>query len=433
METKPDKPQEAAVNPSPSKMGRFRWAICALLFFAALVNYMDRQVLGLLKPFLSQKFEFGEEAYGNIVVAFQASYAIGQTLAGPFIEFLGTKVAYSLAVVLWSLAAMSHTLARSALGLGFARFGLGIGESVNFPASIRTVAEWFPQRERSVATGLFNSGCNVGAIVAPLLVPLLFVNFGWKAAFLGLAAADFVWLCFWLILYDPPEKSKRVGAEELAHIQGGKAETMQEKIPWRKLFGYREAWAYWATCILVGPVWWFYLFWLPDIFHKQFSLDLRHFGPPLAMVYLVAALGSISGGGLSAWFLRRGWSVNAGRKIAALICACSTVPVISIPHIHSVWLATAFFALANAAHQGWSATMYTVVSDIFPKRAVASVVGFGGTCAAVASMGFSWLVGHILQGTGVYDKILLACGSAYVVALLLFHIGVPRIKPVSVE
>jgi ACS family hexuronate transporter-like MFS transporter len=206
-----------------------------------------------------------------------------------------------------------------------------------------------------------------------------------------------------------------------------------ERIPWRRLFGFRQAWAYWATGVLVGPVWWFYLFWLPDIFNKQFALNLRQFGPPLAAVYTVAAIGSIAGGGLSAWFLRRGWSVNAARKVAALLCACSTVPVIFIPHIQNVWLAAALFALANAAHQGWSATMYTVVSDIFPKQAVASVVGFGGTCAAVASMGFSKLVGHILQGTGVYDKILLICGSAYVVALLIFHLVVPQIKPVKID
>ena len=433
METKPDAPHNATAKAALSAVGRYRWVICALLFFAALVNYMDRQVLGLLKPALSEQFGFGEEAYGNIVVAFQAAYAVGQTLAGPFIELLGTKLAYSIAVVFWSLAAMSHTLARSALGLGFARFGLGIGESANFPASIRTVTEWFPQRERSVATGIFNSGCNLGAIVAPLLVPLLFVNFGWQAAFIGLALADLVWLCFWVALYDPPEKSRRVGAEELAYIRGSRSEGVKEKIPWRNLFGYRQSWAYWMTCILVGPVWWFYLFWLPDIFNKEFSLDLKHFGPPLAMVYLVAAIGSISGGGLSAWFLRHGWSVNGGRKTAALICALCTVPVIFIPHIHSVWLATAFFALANAAHQGWSATMYTVVSDIYPKPAVASVVGFGGTLAAISSMGFSWLVGHILQGSGVYDRILLVCGSAYVVALLIFHIGVPRIKPITIE
>lgn len=413
-------------------IGKFRWVICALLFSATLINYMDRQVLGLLKPNLAKALNWSEQDYGNIVATFQAAYAAGQALFGPFIEWLGTKSAYGAAIVLWSLAAMAHALARSAFGFGVARFALGLGESGNFPAAIKTVAEWFPQRERSVATGFFNSGSNIGAIVAPLLVPWLTFQFGWRTAFVVLGASGFVWLVFWLIFYDAPETSRRLKPEERAYIQGGKNEP-EKKIPWTKLLGFRPAWAYWATGILVGPVWWFYLFWLPDIFSKQFNLNLRQFGPPLAVVYAVAAIGSIAGGGLSAWFLHRGWSVNAARKTAALMCACCTVPVIFIPHIHNVWLAAALFALANAAHQGWSATMYTVVSDIFPKRAVASVVGFGGTCAGVASMSFSWLVGHILQDTGVYDKILLICGSAYVAAWLIFHLLVPQIKAVRAE
>ncbi len=420
------------MSDSTGKVGRFRWVICALLFIATLINYMDRQVLGILKPELAKVFGWSEQDYGNIIVAFQAAYAVGQMLAGPFIEALGMRLAFSGAIVFWSLAAMAHALARTVFGFGAARVALGLGEAVNFPACVRAVTEWFPQRERSVATGLFNSGSNVGAIVAPLLVPLLFLSFGWKMAFVALGLAGFAWLILWLALYDPLEQSKRVGAAERAYIERDKAVAV-ERIPWQRLFAYREAWAYWFTGILVGPVWWFYLFWLPDIFSKQFGLNLKQFGPPLALVYAVAAIGSVAGGGLSAWFLRRGWSVNAARKIAALLCAASTVPVIFIPRIHNVWLATVFFALANAAHQGWSATMYTVVSDIFPRRAVASVVGFGGTCAGFASMGFSWLVGYILQGSGVYDRILLACGSAYVVALLVFHLVVPQIKPVEVD
>jgi MFS transporter, ACS family, hexuronate transporter len=415
-----------------NRTGKFRWIVCALLFTATLINYMDRQVLGLLKPELAKVFQWDEQDYGNIIVAFQAAYAVGQMMAGPFIEWVGMKFAFASAIVLWSLAAMAHALARSVFGFGVARVALGLGEAVNFPACVRAVTEWFPQRERSVATGLFNSGSNMGAIIAPLLVPLLFLGFGWKMTFIALGLAGFLWLALWLVFYDPLEKSKRVNAEERAHIEGDQAAAV-EQIPWQRLFGFREAWAYWFTGILVGPVWWFYLFWLPDIFAKQFSLNLKQFGPPLAVVYTVAALGSIGGGGLSAWFLRRGWSVNAARKIAALICAGCTVPVLFIPHIHNVWLATMLFALANAAHQGWSATMYTVVSDIFPKRAVASVVGFGGTCAGFASMFFSWLVGHILQGSGVYDKILLVCGSAYVAALLIFHLIVPKIEPVRIE
>jgi ACS family hexuronate transporter-like MFS transporter len=411
-------------------IGRYRWTICALLFFATTINYMDRQILGLLKPNLAQIFNWNEQDYGNIVVAFQAAYATGQVLFGPFIEWIGMKSAYAVAIVFWSIAAMAHPLAKSAFSFGAARFALGLGESGNFPAAIRTVAEWFPQRERSVATGLFNSGTNIGAIFAPVLVPWLTVQFGWKMAFVVLGVSGFAWLAFWLIFYDSPEKSRRLKADELAYIQSGRAESA-EKVPWRKILVFKEAWAYIATGILVGPVWWFYLFWLPDFFSKQFHLDIKSFGLPLVVVYSVACLGSIGGGGLSAWFLRRGWSLNAARKTAALICACCTVPVIFATRTPYVWLAVSFFALATAAHQGWSATMYTVVSDIFPKKAVASVVGLAGMFASVAAMGFSWLVGHILQGTGVYDKILLICGLAYLAAIGIFHTIVPRIKPVE--
>jgi ACS family hexuronate transporter-like MFS transporter len=415
-----------------SSVGRFRWVICALLFFACTVNYMDRQVLGLLKPQLSEMFKWTETDYGRMAIAFQAAYAIGQTLFGPFINWIGTKSAYACSVVFWSLAAMSHSLCRTVTGFSLARFALGLGESGNFPTAIRTVTEWFPPKERSVATGIFNTGTNIGAIFAPLLVPLIVLTINWQAAFILLGMTDLVWLGFWLGLYNAPEKSRRVSPAELAHIKSGVAATAEQKIPWMKLLGYREAWAYYGTCVLVGPVWWFYGFWLPDFFSKQFHLSLKQFGLPLVVVYTVTALGSIGGGGLSAWFLKRGWPVNRARKTASLLCACCTLPVIFAPRVDSVWLATAFFALAAASHQGWSATMYTVVADIFPKPAVASVVGFGGTLASLMSMGFFWLVSTILQGEGTYRNIMLICGSAYIVAWLIFHVGVPRIKPVRV-
>ncbi len=423
--SQPDSPQ--------SSTGKFRWVVCALLFFACTVNYMDRQVLGLLKPQLSEMFKWTETDYGRMAIAFQAAYAIGQTLFGPFINWIGTKSAYACSVVFWSLAAMSHSLCRTVTGFSLARFALGLGESGNFPTAIRAVTEWFPPRERSVATGIFNTGTNIGAIFAPLLVPLIVLNINWQAAFILLGLTDLVWLGFWLSLFNSPEKSRHVGPAELAHIKSGVVASAEQKIPWMKLLGYREAWAYYGTCVLVGPVWWFYGFWLPDFFSKQFHLSLKEFGPPLVVVYTVTALGSIGGGGLSAWFLKRGWTVNRARKTASLLCACCTLPVIFAPRVDSVWLATAFFALAAASHQGWSATMYTVVADIFPKPAVASVVGFGGTLASLMSMGFFWLVSTILQGEGTYRNILLICGSAYVVAWLIFHVGVPRIKPVQIR
>ena len=264
-------------------------------------------------------------------------------------------------------------------------------------------------------------------------MPFIALRLGWQAAFIALGCADLVWLGFWLGLYNAPEKSRFLGAPEAAHIRTGVAAVAEEKIPWRKLLGYREAWAYYGTCVLVGPVWWFYGFWLPDFFNKQFHLDLKQFGLPLVAIYTVTCLGSVFGGGLSAWFLKLGWPVNRARKTATLLCACCTLPVIFTPRVGSVWLAAGFFALAAAAHQGWSATMYTVVSDIFPKRAVASVVGFGGTLASLVSMAFFWLVSTILQDRGQYGTIMLICGSAYVVAWLIFHLGVPQIKPVQIR
>lgn len=420
--------------PAARMVGTFRWVVCGLLFTACLINYMDRQVLGLLKPQLSGLFNWTETDYGRMAICFQAAYAIGQTLFGPLINWIGTRSAYAFSIVFWSLAAMSHSLCRTVAGFSLARFALGLGESGNFPTAIRVVAEWFPPGERSVATGLFNAGSNIGAVFAPLLVPLVALNLGWQAAFIVLGCADLAWLGFWLTLYQSPEKSKRVGAAERAHIlHGGVAVAAEPKIPWLRVQRVPQAWAYYATCVLVGPVWWFYGFWLPDFFSKQFHLNLKQFGLPLVLIYSVTCLGSVFGGGLSAWFLKLGWSVNRARKTASLLCALCTLPVMFAPRVDSVWLAAGFFALAAAAHQGWSATMYTVISDIFPKRAVASVVGFGGTLASLVSMGFFWLVSNILQDHGTYGTIMLICGSAYLAAWMIFHLCVPVIKPVQLE
>ena len=394
---------------------------------------MDRQVLGLLKPDLMRILNWTEKDYGIIAICFQAAYAFGQTAYGPLAQRFGMKATYAFSMVFWSLAAMAHALARTVFGFGAARLALGLGEAGNFPLANRTVAEWFPPKERSVATGLFNSGANVGSIFAPLLVPWLFLSFGWQGAFVVLGAAGFVWLAFWLLYYDAPENSKRISAAELAHIRSGVADTAEATIPWTRLLRYRETWAYCAAGLLIGPVWWFYGFWLPGFFHDHFKLEIRSFGVPLALIATASCLGSIGGGGLSAWFLKRGWSVNAARKTASLICACCTLPVIITPHTEHVWLATACFALASAAHQGWSATMYPVVSDIFPKSAVASVIGFGGTLASLMSLAFFWLVSTILQDKGSYATIMTICGGAYVVSWTIFHIGVPRIKPIQLD
>lgn len=429
-----------------NKAGKFRWVICGLLFAACVVNYMDRQILGLLwgEGDFKKTVGWTDRDYGFIAICFQTSYAFGQVAFGPVIEFIGTKMTYAGAMIFWSFAAMSHALARSLGGWGLARFALGAGESGNFPTAIATVTEWFPPKERSLATGIFNAGSNIGAIAAPLLVPFLFHEVGWRGSFITLGAAGFIWVAFWLWLYQPPEKSARVSANELAHIRDGLAENAEEKISWLKLFGYREAWAYYGTCVLVGPVWWFYGFWLPGFFHDQFNLNLSGFGLPLAFVATVTALGSVGGGGLSSYFLKRGWSLNHARKTASLICAICTLPVILTPHVSSPWLAAILFALAGAAHQGWSATMYSVVADIFPKRAVASVVGFGGMLAGIVSTAFFWFASNAIwqhkaampdyhPDYHTYGSIMVVCGCAYVVAWIIFQIGVPRIQPARIS
>jgi MFS transporter, ACS family, hexuronate transporter len=428
-------------------LGRFRWVICALLFAATLINYMDREILGILKPELDKQFGWTPSDYALIVNAFQASYAFGQVIFGPILAWLGTRSAFIISIILWSLAAMGTGMANSVRGFASARFVLGLGEGGNFPACIRSVTEWFPQSERSVATGWFNTGSSIGKVVSPLLVPFLFVTIGWRLSFVLLGAAGFVWLLVWLLYYQTPEKSRHVSPSELAHIQAGSpsGETAEPKISWLRMLTYRHTWAIVFTGILVGPVWWFYGFWLPDLFHRMFHLNIRQFGLPLATVAVGAVLGSIGGGLLSPLFMRRGWSLNAARKTAALICAFCVVPVVLVPAIAragvvggqpalwAVWISTLIFALANAAHQGWSATMYTVVSDIFPKNAVASVIGFGGAIASVASIAFAWYVGKKLTNTGLYDTILYLCGGAYVLALGIFHVIVRQIKPVELK
>ena len=436
-------------SPPVSSLGRFRWVICALLFAATLINYMDREILGILKPELDKHFGWTPNDYALIVNAFQASYAFGQIVFGPILAWLGTRSSFVVSIVIWSLAASGTSLAGSVRGFAAARFGLGLGEGGNFPACIRAVTEWFPQRERSLATGYFNTGSSFGKVVAPLLVPLLFVTVGWRVSFVLLGGAGFLWLVIWLIYYQPPAESRHVKPAELAHIQtlepDGQTENEKAKLSWVRTLSFRHTWAYVFTGILVGPVWWFYGFWLPDVFNKMFKLNITQFGLPLATVAVGAVLGSIGGGALSPFFMRRGWTVNAARKTAALICAICVLPVVLVPAIAragavkarpalwAVWISTLIFALANAAHQGWSATMYTVVSDMFPKNAVGSVVGLGGAIAAVASIAFAWYVGEKLTNTGVYDTILYICGGAYVLALAIFHVIVPQIKPVRIE
>ncbi len=422
-----------ATPPTPTRRGGFRWTICALLFAATTINYMDRQILGILASTLQTEFGWNEIEYGHIVTAFQAAYAIGMALFGRVIDLIGTKHGYSLAMALWSLAAMAHALARSAFGFGVARFALGFGEAGNFPAAVKAVAEWFPRRERALATGLFNAGSNIGAVIAPAVVPWLTLRYGWQAAFIVVGAVGFIWMGFWAVFYHGPRLSPRVSPEELALIHSDAPEPATENIPWRSLLRYRQAWAFIVGIGVSSPIWWFYLYWLPKFLNQQYGLELARLGPPLIVVYSMTCVGSIGGGWLSSHLLRRGWSVNASRKTAMLVCALCVVPVMFAARASNVWLATALVGLATAAHAGWAANLFTMVSDMFPKQAVASVVGLGGMFGSCTAMLFSESAGFILQTTGSYWSLFFIAGCAYPLALAVMHALTPRMTPVEFQ
>jgi ACS family hexuronate transporter-like MFS transporter len=415
----------------PNAVSRWRWWICALLFCATAINYMDRQVLGLLAPTLEKDIGWSEKEYAHIVVAFQAAYALGLVTFGRWIDVVGTKTGYAIAVTLWSVAAAGHALARSVFGFGVARFALGLGESGNFPAAVKAVAEWFPRRERALANGIFNSGCNVGAVLAPLVVPWMVLHWGWQSAFVALGFAGFFWLVFWLLYYESPEKSRRVSPAELAHIQSDSPEPVVKNFSGLKLLAHRQTWAFIVGYAFSAPIWWFYLYWLPKFLNKQYGLNLTSLGLPLVVIYSMTCFGSIGGGWLSSALLRRGWSVNASRKTAMLLCALCVVPVVFAAHASSLWVATLLIGLAASAHQGWAANLFALASDLFPKQAVASVVGLGGMAGALTAMAFAESTGFILESTGSYWTLFAIASTAYLAALTLIHWLSPKLEPVK--
>ena len=434
-----------------TRVGRFRWTICGLLFLAATINYVDRQVIGILKPTLQTEFGWTEIDYGDIVFAFQLAYAIGFLFAGRIIDRLGTKKGFSLALIIWSLAAMATAEATrfgpamafvlggfglayssSVAGFLFVRFLLGLGESGNFPAAIKTVAEWFPRRERAFATGLFNAGTNIGAVVTPMAVPVITAAFGWYWAFVITGFLGFGWLVLWWSLYDRPDRHPRVNAAELALIRSDPAESTV-RMPWASLIGYRQTWAFAVAKFMTDPIWWLYLFWMPDFFSRTYGLSLLQLGPPLVVIYLLADVGSVGGGWLSSTLIRRGWSVNAARKTAMLICAIAVVPIVFASHVQSMWGAVALLSLATAAHQGWSANAFTLASDMFPRQAVGSVVGLGGFAGAVGGMLIAKLTGYLLEVTGTYVTVFMLAAGAYLTALALVHVLSPRLEPARFE
>ncbi|MGD0223189.1 MAG: MFS transporter [Terriglobia bacterium] len=413
-------------------MGSFRWRVCALLFFATTINYVDRQVLGLLAPLLQSNIGFNEVQYGYIVTAFQAAYALGLLAMGPIIDRIGTKLGYALSISIWSLAAMGHALVRSAFGFGAARFALGLGESGSFPAAIKTVAEWFPKKERALATGLLNCGTNVGATLAPLTVPWVAVHFGWRYAFLLTGTFSALWLVTWLVVYRSPQDHPRVTKTELAYILSDPAEPTT-KISWSHLLGHRQTWAFVMGKSLTDPIWWFYLFWLAKFLVSEHHLKLTGVALPIVVIYNCATVGSIVGGWLPARFLEQGWTVNRARKISMLICSLCVIPVMMTTLVHGLWTAVAIISLACAAHQGFSANIFTLASDMFPRRAVASVVGMGGCGGAVGGMFIATFTGWLLQLTGSYLPVFIVAGSVYVVALGLVQLLAPRLQPAAID
>jgi ACS family hexuronate transporter-like MFS transporter len=433
---------------SAARVGRYRWTICLLLFLAATINYVDRQVIGILKPTLQEQFGWSEIDYSDIVFAFQLAYGIGFIFAGTIIDRLGIKRGFSLALIVWSLAAMAAAeverfgpvaammlggigLAYSSTVAGFifVRFLLGLGESGNFPAAIKTVAEWFPRSERAFATGLFNAGTNIGAVVAPMTVPYITAAFGWYWAFVVTGLLGFGWLVLWLLWYDRPDRHPRVSGAELAHIRSDPPDVPTPHVPWSQLIRHRQTWSFAMAKFMTDPIWWMYLFWLPDFFSRNYGLSLLQLGPPIIVIYVIADVGSVGGGWLSSALIQRGWTVNAARKTAMLVCALAVVPIVFAARVQSMWSAVALISLATAAHQGWSANCFTLASDMFPRQAVGSVVGLGGMAGAIGGMLIAKVVGYVLQFTGSYTVVLMIAGVAYLAALAVVHILTPTLEP----
>ena len=445
-------------SPTPSSGGHTRWVICALLLFAATINYVDRQIIGILKPTLTQEFGWSDERiYAGIVFSFQLAYAIGMLVAGRIIDGIGLRLGFTVFIALWSLAAAGHAFAHklpeftfpalvisdklgvaflslsgAAAGFALMRFLLGLGEAGNFPAAIKTVAEWFPKKERALATGIFNSGTNIGALLTPILVPWITLHWGWEWAFLITGLVGLLWIVWWWIEYRSPESHPRLVPAELAHIRADPPDTITP-VKWSSLLPHRQTWAFAIGKFLTDPIWWLYLFWIPDFLNRQYGLDLKSIGLPLVVIYLLADVGSIGGGWLSSRMIKAGWSVNRSRKFAMLACALCVVPIIFATKAQNLWVAVILVGVAAAAHQGWSANIFTLTSDMFPRKAVGSVVGIGGMSGAVGGMVLALVVGEVLQRTGKYDVLWIIAASAYLVALLVIHLLAPRLEPAPVE
>jgi len=427
------------------QLGKYRWTICALVFFATTVNYLDRSVISLLKSTLSQELKWNDGDYADIEIAFKLMYALGMLGAGRVIDKLGSKLGYFFSVLFWSFAAVGHAFVQSTFGFIVARATLGITESGNFPAAIKSIAEWFPKKERALATGIFNSGANIGAIVAPLSVPFIAAAWGWKWAFVITGSFGFIWVVLWLIMYDKPEVHKKVSKEELDYIHSDSAGEPQptndetEKISWFKLLTFRQTWAFVLGKFITDPIWWFYLFWLPDFLESQYGLKGTELSMPVAIVYLISTFGSVGGGWLPLRLIKNNWPVFKARKTSMLIYAFSVLPIVFAQVLGemNMWFAVIVIGLATSSHQAWSANIFTTVSDMFPKRAVASVTGIGGMFGGLGGILLTLLVqknmfvyyrsiGHIETA---YYIMFFICGSAYLIAWGVMHLLVPKMEP----
>jgi len=430
------------MSSTAGSVGRYRWLICLLLFLATTINYVDRQILALLKPILDEELGWSNAEYGKVNAAFQGAYAIGLLGFGWFIDRVGTKIGYAVSIAAWSLAAIGHALVGSVAGFFRARVALGVSEGGNFPAAIKAVALWFPRKERALATALFNSGANVGAVLAPAVIPFIADAWGWRSAFVIAGVAGLLWLMLWGPLYNLPERMKRLGPAELEHIRGDRDEQAaagEKPMGWLAILGYRQAWSFIVGKFLTDPVWWFFLIWLPDFFKKTRGLDIKKSWLHLVTIYVIVTVLSIIGGWLSSYLVRRGFSANRARKTSMLVFALCVLPVLLVTQAGN-WGAVLLIGIAGAAHQAWSANLFTTVSDMFPKRAVASIVGIGGMAGSIGGILFPIYAGKLLDRfqaagnvTAGYAILFVFCGTAYLVAFGVGHLLAPRFEPVPLK